>query len=145
MKFSLNKIFGALGNTRNKEATLDDNQIKDLINAIDEEAFAVSEQNILFAKTSELGGYFYVITIIVGSFKIKTNKGATLSLEGNDFDLVLNSDMDEFESDHSNVSNRYMTRIDFQIEKEDVPKFDKKSIKILKLSAKKQEILFNTL
>lgn len=106
-------------------------------------SFAVSEENVLFGKTSELGGYFYMITIIVGAFKIKTNKSAKLTLKGKGFDLVLKSDMDEFESDYSNVSNRFITRIDFQIEKEDVVKFNK--IKSLTLSAKKHEIVFKTL
>tara|TARA_R110000868_G_scaffold74662_5_gene215675 strand:- start:1069 stop:1506 length:438 start_codon:yes stop_codon:yes gene_type:complete len=145
MKFKLNKILGAFGNTRSSEPTDDDNYIKDIIKSVDEEAFAVSEQNVLFAKVSELGGYYYVITIVVGTFKIKTNKGANLSIEGENFNLILNSDMDEFESDHSNVSNRFITRIDFQIEKEDISKFDKKTIISLKLSAKKQEVIFNAL
>lgn len=145
MKFKLNKILGAFGNTRSLEPTHDDNYIKDIIKSIDEEAFAVSEQNVLFAKVSELGGYYYVITIVVGRFKIKTKNGGNLSIEGKKFNLILNSDMDEFESNHSNVSNSFITRIDFQIEKEDVSKFDKKSITSLKLSAKKQEVIFTTL
>ena len=145
MKFKLNKILGAFGNTRSLEPTHDDNYIKDIIKSIDEEAFAVSEQNVLFAKVSELGGYYYVITIVVGRFKIKTKNGGNLSIEGKNFNLILNSDMDEFESNHSNVSNSFITRIDFQIEKEDVSKFDKKSITSLKLSAKKQAISFTTL
>jgi hypothetical protein len=145
MKFKLNKILGAFGNTRSLEPTHDDNYIKDIIKSIDEEAFAVSEQNVLFAKVSELGGYYYVITIVVGRFKIKTKNGGNLSIEGKNFNLILNSDMDEFESNHSNSSNSFITRIDFQIEKEDVSKFDKKSITSLKLSAKKQEVIFTTL
>jgi hypothetical protein len=145
MKFKLNKILSAFGNTPSLEPTHDDNYIKDIIKSIDEEAFAVSEQNVLFAKVSELGGYYYVITIVVGRFKIKTKNGGNLSIEGKKFNLILNSDMDEFESNHSNVSNSFITRIDFQIEKEDVSKFDKKSITSLKLSAKKQEVIFTTL
>ncbi len=145
MKFSLDKILAAFGNIRAMERTHVDNHTEDIINAIDEEAFAVSEQNVLFAKTSELGGYFYVITIVVGSFKIKTIKGAKLALKGAEIDLVLKSDMDEFESDHSNVSNRYITRIDFQIEEGDVAKFDKNKIESLTLSAKKQEVFFKTI
>lgn len=144
MKFSLDKILAAFGNIRAMERTHVDDYTENIINSVDGDAFAVSEQNVLFAKTSELGGYFYVIAIIIGSFKIKTIKGAKLDIQGNDFDLVLNSDMDEFESEYSNVSNRFITRIDFQIEKEDVSKFDKKSIKSLTLSAKKQEVIFNT-
>lgn len=145
MKFKLNKILSAFGNTPSLEPTHDDNYIKDIIKSIDEEAFAVSEQNVLFAKVSELGGYYYVITIVVGRFKIKTKNGGNLSIEGKKFNLILNSDMDEFESNHSNVSNSFITRIDFQIEKEDVSKFDKKNITSLKLSAKKQEVIFTTL
>jgi len=145
MKFKLNKILSAFGNAPSLEPTHDDNYIKDIIKSIDEEAFAVSEQNVLFAKVSELGGYYYVITIVVGRFKIKTKNGGNLSIEGKKFNLILNSDMDEFESNHSNVSNSFITRIDFQIEKEDVSKFDKKSITSLKLSAKKQEVIFTTL
>lgn len=145
MKFNFEKILAAFGNVRAMERTHIDNHNEDIINSIDEDPFAVSDQNVLFAKTSELGGYYYVITIIVGAFKIKTNKGAKLKIESDSFDLVLNSDTDEFESDHSNVSNRFITRIDFQIEKEDVSKFDKAIIKSLKLYAKKQEVVFKTL
>ena len=145
MKFKLNKTLGTFGNTRSLEPTHDDNYIKDIIKSVEEDPFAVSEQNVLFAKVSELGGYYYVITIVVGRFKIKTKNGGNLSIEGKNINLILKSDMDEFESNHSNSSNSFITRIDFQIEKEDVSKFDKKTIKSLKLSAKKQEISFTTL
>jgi hypothetical protein len=145
MGFTLDKIRAAFGNIRAMERTHVDNHTEDIINSIDQEPFAVSENNVFFVRVSELGGYYYVISITVGTFKIKTMKGAKLHLSGNDFNLTLNSDMDEFESDHSNVSNRYITRIDFQIEKEDVPKLDKKSIKTVKLTSKKQEVIFKTL
>lgn len=144
MKFSVNKILAAFGNIRAMERTHVDNHTEDIINSINDDAFAISEKNVLYASTKELGGYHYIITIIVGTFKIKTIKGASLNIKGENFDLDLKSDMDEFESDHSNVSNRFITRIDFQIEKEAVEKFDKTIIKSLKLSAKKQEIIFNT-
>jgi predicted metal-dependent TIM-barrel fold hydrolase len=145
MAFNFDKILAAFGNIRAMERTHIDNHTEDIINSIDQEPFAISENNVLFAKISELGGYFYVITITVGAFKIKTMKGAKLHIESDDFSLTLNSDMDEFESDHSNVSNRYITRIDFQIEKEDVTKFDKNNIKNLTLTSKKQEVIFKSL
>ena len=145
MTFSFDKLLAAFGNIRAMERTHVDNHTEDIINSVKEKAFALSNENVLFASTKELGGFYYVITIVIGSFKIKTNKGATLSITGNDFNLELNADTDEFESDHSNVSNRYITRIDFQIEKEDVEKFDKPRIKSLKLLAKKQVIDFNTI
>ena len=93
----------------------------------------------MYTSVKELGGYFYLVTIIVGAFKIKTNKGAKLNITGANFELDLTADMDEFESDHTNVSNRFITRIDFQIEEDDILKIDKSLIKTLTLSAKKQQ------
>ena len=57
MKFNLDKILAAFGNPRPMECTHVDNHTEDIIDAIDESPFAVSEQNVLFARTSELGGY----------------------------------------------------------------------------------------
>ena len=50
--------------------------------------------------------------------------------------------MVELESDFSNVSNRSMTKIDFEIEAEDVPKIVKSKIKSLTLTAKKNKAIF---
>jgi len=145
MKFKLDKLLAAFGNMRAMERTHVDNYTEDIINSIDQDAFAVSEQNVLYANTKELGGYYYLITIVVGTFKIKTMKGATLNISGKDFKLELKSDMEEFESDHSNVSNRYITRIDFIIEEEDVSKMNKSLINSLTFKVKKQSVVFNSL
>jgi len=145
MKFKLNTLFGTRNGSKVEEPDHDEQIIKDIINDVDGDVFGVSKRNVLYAKTSELGGYFYVIALIIGDFKIKTTKGATLNIQGENLNLLLKTDMDEFESDASDVAKRYVTRIDFQIEKEDVSKFDKTLIKTLQLSAKKKEIVFNTI
>lgn len=145
MKLRFKKVLAAFSKDGATEVPDADNYVEDIMKSIDKAPFAISDKNVLFANISELGGYFYVITITVGAFKIKTMKGAKLDLKSDDFNLVLNSDIDEFESDSSNVSKRYITRIDFQIEEEDVPKFDKKNIKTLTLTSKKQEVIFKTL
>jgi len=142
MKLSFNKLVAAFGNSKTKEPAETENITNDIINAIEGNPFAVSEQNVMYGAIKELGGYYYFKTIIVGSFKIKTKKGATLSIASNDFELDLKTDMDEFESDHSNVSNRFITRIDFQVEDEHVSKIDASKIDTLKLKAKKNVINF---
>jgi len=141
MKFSINKVLTAFSNTKAEGAHID-NYTEDIINSIDEAAFAVSQQNVMYAATQELGGYYYLKTIIVGTFKIKTMKGALLKFEAKDFNLDLKTDMDEFETDHSNISNRFITRIDFQIEKEDIPKLKDQNIQNIKLIAKKTKLDF---
>ena len=142
MKFSISKILGTLGNNKTKESAPVDNYTENIINSIEDKAFAVSERNVMYASTKELGGYYYLKTIIVGDFKIKTKKGAKLTLKNSEVELELKTDMDEFESDHSNVSNTFMTRIDFQIEESDVNTITNNNLETLTLSAKKHLIVF---
>ncbi len=147
MKFFTNKIRTAFGNISEIKATDVEDFTEDIINSIDKTAFARSDQNVMYVDNKELGGYYYLLTIIVGSFKIKTKKGAKLILNGKDFKLELNSDMDEFESENITISNsnRFITRIDFQIEKEEISKIDKNLISKVLLTTKKHQILFTTL
>ena len=145
MKFSFDKVLSAFGNTRAMEGNHVDDFTEAIINEIENPAFAVSQQNVMYADVKELGGYYYFMTIIIGAFKIKTNKGATLTIIGTDLELVLNADMEEFESEFSNVSNRSITRIDFQIEEEDIPKIDKSLIDTLTLTGKKHQLIFTTI
>ena len=142
MKFSIDKILAGFGNIRAMERTHVDNVTEDIIKSIKDKAYALSEQNVMYASDKELGGYFYFKTIIVGSFKIKTIKGAKLNVIADDFNLELKTDMDEFESDFSNVSNRYITRIDFQIEEEDISKLKQSNIKNIQLVTKKRTLDF---
>jgi hypothetical protein len=142
MKFSLTKLRAAFGDIRAMEKLHVDTYTEDIINDIENEPFALSETNVMYAGLSELAGYHYLNTVIVGSFNIKTINGAQLKIEGDDYSLQLKSDMVELESDFSNVSNRSMTKIDFEIEAEDVPKIVKSKIKSLTLTAKKNKAIF---
>jgi len=143
MKFSLTKLRAAFGDIRAMEKLHVDTYTEDIINDIENEPFALSETNVMYAGLSELAGYHYLNTVIVGSFNIKTINGAQLKIEGDDYSLQLKSDMVELESDFSNVSNRSMTKIDFEIEAEDVPKIVKSKIKSLTLTAKKNKVVFS--
>ena len=146
MKRPFDKILAAFGNIGAMERTHIDNHIEDKINlnSFRDEAFAISDKNVIFLAVKELGGFYYLKTVIVGDFKIKTIKGAKLFISGTDFELELKTDMDEFESEHSDISNKLITRIDFQIDEEDVSKIDKSQINKLNLKAKKQHIILNT-
>lgn len=142
MKFSIDKILAAFGNIRAMERTHVDNYTEDIINSIEEEPFALSDKNVMYAGIKELAGYYYLKTIIVGAFKLKTFKGATLEINFESSQLELKSDMTELESDFSNVSNRYITSIDFEIDEEYLKKINPKKIIDLQLLAKKQNINF---
>ena len=143
MKFKLDNILATFGNIKAMERTHVDDFTENIIKDIDMIPFAISEENVMYANTMELGGYYFFKTIIVGRFNIKTNKGATLKLVGKNLNQELNSDTLEFESEHSNVSNRSITQIDFQLEKEDVSKIKKAKIETITLKTKKTSLDFS--
>ena len=142
MKFLINKVLDTFNNNKEVEQTHVDLNTEDIIKSIEDKAYAISDQNVMYASVKELGGYFYFKTIIVGSFKIKTKIGAKLNVFVDDSNLELKPDMNEFESDHSNASNIYMTRIDFQIEEEDVSKLKQSNINNIQLVTKKEILEF---
>lgn len=142
MKF-ITKLKAAFGNPRAMEKLHVDDHTEAIINDIEHQPFGISDDNVLYAGLAELGGYYFFQTIVVGSFHTKTNKGAQLKVIGNGFEFDLESDMVELESDHSNVSNRSISKIDFQIEEVDAAKIKKSQLHKLILTCKKQEVTFS--
>ena len=139
----ITKLKAAFGNPRAMEKLHVDDHTEAIINDIENEPFAISDNNVLYAGLNELGGYYFFQTVIVGNFHIKTLKGAKLKVIGNNFEFLLDSDMIELESDHSNVSNRSISKIDFQIEEADALKMERSNLKQLILSCKKESITFS--
>lgn len=139
----ITKLKSALGKSKAIEKGQINDNTEAIINDIDNNPFAISEANVLYAGLNELGGYFFFQTVIVGTFHIKTKKGIQLKVVGHDFELVLDSDMVELESDHSNVANRSISKIDFQIEEIDAAKIDRSTIKQLILTSKNGGITFS--
>ena len=138
----ITKLKAAFGNPKAMEKLHVDDHTEAIINDIEHEPFAISDHNVLYAGLNELGGYYFFQTVVVGSFHIKTVKGAQLKVIGDDFELDLKSDMVELESDFSNVSNRSISKIDFQIEEEDAAKITNSKLRELVLTCKKFEVVF---
>lgn len=134
MSFSFSKLFGK------SESKTD--SIEDIIASIEHKPYGVSEENVLFSGLNELGGYLFFQTVIVGSLKVKSKNGAKLSFKSENFELLLESDSLEFEYNHTEVKGRYVTNIDFQIEKKDIKKLEKANLKEILLQVKGKEIFF---
>ena len=139
----ISKFKSALRKPKTLEKGHVDDHIEAIISDIDNDPFAISESNVFYAGLNELGGYYFFQTFIVGTFHIKTVKGAQLKVIGNGFELLLDSDMIELESDHSNISNRSISKIDFQIEEADAAKIDRSTIKQLVLTCKNEDVTFS--
>lgn len=126
---------------KKKDKTSD--SVEAIIKDVENTPFGVSEENVLYAGLNELGGYYFFQTIVVGKLHIKTTNGATLlikSVSGNE--LVLKSDMPELESDSSIVTRRSITKIDFQVEENDIVTLQRNKMVSMMLKVKKNEVLF---
>ena len=137
----LGKLFGG----KQKVDKIDDSKyVETIIESGDGEPLAISSSNVMYAGYNELGGYYYLQTYIVGRLKTKTKDGAKLVINGNNYALELDSDMPELESDPASPLKGYVTKIDFEIDKTDVEKIKRSTIKQIVLTIKKQEIVFET-
>ena len=135
----LSKLFGSKSSeTKSKSA----DSIDAIISDVENRPFGVSDTNVLFAGLNELGGYFFFQTVIVGQLSVKSKNGAHLYFNGDDFNLELDSDMPEFESESTSVKGRYITKIDFQIEESDVKKLESAVLKSIQIKVKKHDLLF---
>ncbi|BAO74378.1 hypothetical protein [Winogradskyella sp. PG-2] len=139
MGFSLTKLFGK--KTSETQPKFLDN-IDAIIRDVENKPFGVSQNNVLFAGLNELGGYYFYQTVIVGQLKVKSKAGALLAFKGENFELELNSDMPEFESEGSDIKGRHITKIDFQIEESHINQLEKAKLNSIQLNVKKHEILF---
>ena len=84
----IDKLLAAFGNIRAMERLHVDDYTEDIIKSIEATPFAISNNNVIYAATKELGGYYYFKTTVVGSFHIKTFKGATLKIKTANFELT---------------------------------------------------------
>ncbi len=135
MGFSLSKLLSS-----NKSKTND--SVDSIINDVENTPFGFSENNVLYAGLNELGGYYFFQSIIIGSLNIRTKHGAQLFLIGNDFELQLNADMLELESEASNIKGRNITKIDFEIDASEAQKLESSGVNTIRLKLKKHNVEF---
>lgn len=79
------------------------------------EKIASSINGGIWAEINELSEYSFLDIIVIGKMKIKTFEGCEIVFQGAEKVLKLLSDTKEIESNYSNVSNRFITEISFDI------------------------------
>mgnify|MGYP005807531503 CR=1 FL=1 len=127
----VDQVLAALGNIKAMERLHVDAFTEEKIENVGGEKIAESQEGIIYAGIEELNGYLFMETVILSRTNIKTFKGATLRFVGGE-NFKLNSDTQEIESEFSNMSNRFMTKISFDITESEIKLIqDKKYEKVL--------------
>ncbi|TYA71562.1 hypothetical protein [Seonamhaeicola marinus] len=114
---SIDKVLAAFGNIRAMERLHVDSFTENLITNISGVKIAESLYGQLFVSFQTLADYEFMNVSILSATDIKTYKGCSLTfLTESGETMVMISDTKEIESDYSNVSNRWLTKISFVIE-----------------------------
>ena len=105
------KISGNEEPQKNLVDILSEEKVTDYIG----DKIAEHETGGIWIKVQELAEFHFLNVTIVGNKNFKTNKGITFYFIGNDKSYELHSDTKEIVSDHSNVSNQWITQFSFDI------------------------------
>ena len=145
---TIDLVLARFGNIKAMERTHVDDFTENKINSIQGILIADSDQGELFVAFQELAGYEFLVLTVLSSFDIKTIKGAQLHFYNPDIEgaiLELDSDTREIEADYSNVSNRFITKIDFILSQEDIQFILKPEATQVNLLFKKNKYSFKIL
>lgn len=135
----VDKVLAALGNVKALERLHADTSTDEKIENIGGSKLAESDEGMVYGGIDDLNGYLFLETVFLSRISLKTLKGATLSFIGKS-DFKLTSDTQEIESDFSKVSNRFMTKISFDISENEIHQIkDKKYEKVI-LEVKKKSL-----
>lgn len=137
---TIDKVLAAFGNVRAMERTHVDTFTENLIKSIKGKKIAQSEYGQLFVSFQHLANYEFLNISVISATNIKTLKGCKLVFESKNQIFTLTSDTKEIESDFSNVSNRYLTKISFIIDEKEKKMISSRSFEKVFLNFKKKSI-----
>ena len=113
------EILAALGNMRAMKRLHVDTYTEDKIKNISGIKIAESKEGQFWIEFQELNGTLFMNSTILSRIDLKTFKGAKIILLTDEYEIEINSDEKTIESDFSNISNTWITRVSFIIEQKE--------------------------
>lgn len=105
--------------------------------------YAENATNKVYVDIEELGGFFYLKTIIIGDLSVKIKRvGCTLDLQFKKEVIRLDSDDTKVESNAIKKTPIFYTEIDFELEKEHAEKMKNGKVRSLTYTFKNQTLTF---
>ena len=113
------EILAALGNMRAMKKLHVDTYTEDKIKNISGIKIAESKEGQFWIEFQELNGTLFMNSTILSRIELKTFKGAKIILLTDEYEIEINSNEKTIESDFSNISNTWITRVSFIIEQKE--------------------------
>ncbi|NKI33477.1 hypothetical protein [Croceivirga thetidis] len=137
----IDKVLAAFGNIRALERTHVDTYTEDLIKNVPGKKYAESKEGQFWGEFNTLNGYHFFECTILSRQNIKTWNGGVLHLKTSEQNLEISTDNTEIESDYSNVSNTWMTKVSFILEKKELNAIKNEKVINLEFLWKKKKIV----
>lgn len=135
------KILAAFGNIRAMERLHVDTYTEDKIKNISGIKTAESKEGQFWVNFQELNGYLFLNATVLSRNDLNTKKGSKITLHTNEYEIEIESDEKEIESDFSNVSNTWITKVSFIIENKEKEIIKNKKFKQLEYQFKKGKLI----
>ncbi len=137
---TIDKVLAGFGNPRAMQRNHVDTYTENLIQNVKGEKIAASEFGQLFVTNQHLNGYDFLNVSLISAINIKSTKGCILVFEEKGKETIIQSDTLEIESDFSNVSNRYLTKMSFILDYANKKMIEEKRYEKVKLVFKKKSL-----
>ena len=137
----IDQVLASFGNMQAMQRTHVDTFTEGLIENVPGEKYAKSDFGELWISYQELGGYYFINTSMISATSFKGNKGSSLEFLDGEKGFILKSDDYMIESDFSNVSNRWLTKINYCLEKEQLKSIQNKDFSEVIFRWKKIELV----
>lgn len=139
LKFIVTKLGGVDTSEENHIDTFTENRIV----AVSGFQIASSENGGIWVEFQEISDYKFMNIKVIGKQNLKSLNGCELKFYTNNSEIILVSDTREIESDFSNVSNRYITEINFNITEQDTKFIENKEANKVEIILKKNKESFD--
>jgi hypothetical protein len=132
------EILASLGNMRAMKRLHVDTFTENKIKNVSGIKIAESKEGQFWVEFQELNEVLFMNSTILSRIDLKTFKGAKITLLTEDYEIEINSDERTIESDFSNVSNTWITKVSFIIDLKERKIIEERNFEELEYKFKKE-------
>lgn len=132
------EILASLGNMRAMKRLHVDTFTENKIKNVSGIKIAESKEGQFGVEFQELNEVLFMNSTILSRIDLKTFKGAKITLLTEDYEIEINSDERTIESDFSNVSNTWITKVSFIIDLKERKIIEERNFEELEYKFKKE-------
>ncbi|WP_064966174.1 hypothetical protein [Tenacibaculum ovolyticum] len=134
------EILASLGNMRAMKRLHVDTFTENKIKNVSGIKIAESKDGQFWVEFQELNEVLFMNSTILSRIDLKTFKGTKITLLTEDYEIEINSDERTIESDFSNVSNTWITKVSFIIDLKERKIIEERNFEELEYKFKKETL-----